>query len=138
MSALFGVIAKLGNPDPSSFHKIKQTIVHRNVDGEGYWKDEHAALGFMKMAVYPRQLNENLPLQEGDAVITADARIDNREELLSLMGLNHKQWEQAPDSTLILKAFCIGEKSALIFWTENTYSLYGIKLPESFSWLLIT
>jgi asparagine synthase (glutamine-hydrolysing) len=88
MSALFGVIAKLGNPDPSSFHKIKQTIVHRNVDGEGYWKDEHAALGFMKMAVYPRQLNENLPLQEGDAVITADARIDNREELLSLMGLN--------------------------------------------------
>jgi asparagine synthase (glutamine-hydrolysing) len=105
MSALFGVIVKRGNPDPSSFHKIKQTIVHRNVDGEGYWKDERAALGFMKMAVYPRQLNENLPLQEGDAVITADARIDNREELLSLMGLNHRQWEQAPDSTLIFKAF---------------------------------
>jgi asparagine synthase (glutamine-hydrolysing) len=133
MSALFGVITKSGKPDPSSLQKIKQAIKHRNVDGDGFWEDERAAFGFMKMAVYPHQLNEHLPLQEQDVVITADARIDNRDQLLALLGLNKKQWEQAPDSTLILKAYLHwGEKCvehldgeyAFAIWNKVTRQLF--------------
>jgi asparagine synthase (glutamine-hydrolysing) len=133
MSALFGVVSKRGKPDPLSLQKIKHTIKHRNVDGAGFWEDEWAALGFMKMAVYPRQLNEHLPLQEQDVVITADARIDNRDQLLALLRLNKKQWDDAPDSTLILKAYLHwGEKCvehldgeyAFAIWNKVTRKLF--------------
>lgn len=133
MSAIFGIVNKRGKPDPLSLQKIKQAIKHRNTDGEGSWEDEQAAFGFMKLAVYPNQLNENLPLQEQDVVITADARIDNREQLLSLMGLNIKQWEQRADSELILKAYLYwGEKCinhldgeyAFAIWNKTTRTLF--------------
>jgi asparagine synthase (glutamine-hydrolysing) len=54
----------------------------------------------------PESLREKLPLliKSGDLAITADARIDNREELATILGLRHPLREMS-DSELILLAY---------------------------------
>jgi asparagine synthase (glutamine-hydrolysing) len=55
----------------------------------------------------PESLREELPLVDktGDLVITADARIDNRKELIDALGLSLRPSEQISDSELILGAY---------------------------------
>jgi asparagine synthase (glutamine-hydrolysing) len=55
----------------------------------------------------PESLNEELPLEDcrGDLVITADARIDNREELVGALSLGDRLREEISDSDLILGAY---------------------------------
>jgi asparagine synthase (glutamine-hydrolysing) len=52
-------------------------------------------------------LHEKLPLvsPKGDLVLTADARIDNREELIALLGFGKIATERITDSQLILAAY---------------------------------
>ena len=75
----------------------------------------------------PESLFETLPLSRSNdsLVITADARIDNREELCSLLGLKDKlTFNQTPDSEFILAAY---EK-----WGENCVE----KLLGDFSFVI--
>lgn len=106
MSAIFGIINKNGRPvEESSISKIEDALIHRATDGRQVWHQHNTALGFCKLAVYPQQQNETLPLEAGDIVLTADARIDNRDELYSLLGMDKQQWQHEADSWLILKAY---------------------------------
>lgn len=62
-------------------------------------------LGHCMLHTTPESLNEHLPFQRNGLVITADARIDNREELISVLGLNAYPAASIPDSQLILAAY---------------------------------
>ena len=55
----------------------------------------------------PESLYEKLPQQDDEAglVITADARIDNRDELFDALGIPNPDRPTMPDSALILKAY---------------------------------
>jgi asparagine synthase (glutamine-hydrolysing) len=55
----------------------------------------------------PESLREELPLinKSGNLVITADARIDNRNELIASLGLSGRPHEELTDSELILGAY---------------------------------
>jgi len=55
----------------------------------------------------PESLNEKLPLRsrEGNFVITCDARIDNREDLLARSSFGHKPPAEISDSEIILNAY---------------------------------
>ena len=66
------------------------SLAHRGSDGTGLWSDGYIGLGHRMLWTTPESLHEKLPLlnQTGDLVITADARIDNREELIAALGLN--------------------------------------------------
>lgn len=106
MSAIFGIINKNERPlDSASINKIQKAIAHRATDGSGLWQNDNAALGFCKLIVYPQQINEQLPIEAGDIVLTADARIYNRDQLYSLLNLDKKQWALEADAYLILKAY---------------------------------
>jgi asparagine synthase (glutamine-hydrolysing) len=106
MSAIFGIINKKNEPvSNESIHKIQQVILHRATDGSGLWKTNNVALGHCKLIVYPQQINEQLPVETTDFVLTADARIDNRDELYNLLNLDKQQCAAEPDSYLILKAY---------------------------------
>jgi asparagine synthase (glutamine-hydrolysing) len=54
----------------------------------------------------PEALHERLPLtnKTGKLTITADARIDNRDELFSTLNFNGRPRETIPDSEVILAA----------------------------------
>jgi asparagine synthase (glutamine-hydrolysing) len=106
MSAIFGVICKNNQAiDENAVNQILDAIHHRQTDGHTVWQSENAALGFCKLTVYPQQRNEELPVEAGDIVLTADARIDNRDQLYSLLRLDKQQWQHEADSLLILKSY---------------------------------
>jgi asparagine synthase (glutamine-hydrolysing) len=81
----------------------------------------------------PESLQEKLPLQRGRRVITADARIDNREELISAVGWSGYLAHEITDSELILAAYvkwgeqCPGRllgDFAFAIWDEDQEHLF--------------
>ena len=52
---------------------------------------------------------------EGKIAITADAIIDNREELFKTLGVTHEEQQIVTDSQLIILAYKNGEKMSRIF-----------------------
>jgi len=77
-------------------------------DGHGQWCGDTVGLGHLMLHVTPESLMERLPASIRVAphlVITADARIDNRDELFDALGAPRQGREQTPDSSLILLAY---------------------------------
>jgi asparagine synthase (glutamine-hydrolysing) len=77
-------------------------------DGHGQWCGESAGMGHLMLHVTPESLHERQPASLRAAqhvIITADARIDNRDELFDALGVPQAGREKTPDSSLILLAF---------------------------------
>jgi asparagine synthase (glutamine-hydrolysing) len=94
--------------DPSQLEAMMQTLAHRGGDAANTWQQDFIGLGHQMRWSTPEALAETLPFinQRQDLVITADARIDNREELLMAFGLTQLSQEQLiSDSELILAAY---------------------------------
>jgi asparagine synthase (glutamine-hydrolysing) len=106
MSAVFGIINKNGKPvEQQTIDRAMSAIAHHAADGKKILQRQNIAFGFLKLIVHPNQINEQLPAESGDIVLTADARIDNRDQLVDLLSLDKQQWINEPDSYLILKAY---------------------------------
>jgi asparagine synthase (glutamine-hydrolysing) len=82
-----------------------EAIAHRGSDGTGVWCENAVGLGHRLLWTTPESLLEQLPSGEGHLVITADGRLDNREDLISALGLNDRPAEKITDSQLILAAY---------------------------------
>ena len=82
-------------------------LAHRGPDGARLWHQQSVGLGHRMLHNTPESLHERLPYRHasGRWVITADARIDNRAALISLLGLGNRAPETLPDSELILEAY---------------------------------
>lgn len=83
-----------------------ETMPYRSKDGKDVWADGPVGLGHLMLHTTPESLHEHLPAtnSDGSLVITADARIDNRDELIGLLRLNGRG-ASATDSDLILLAY---------------------------------
>ena len=108
MSAIVGLYNVDGKPvDRNDINRMVDSLAHRGSDGTGIWSDGYIGLGHRMLWTTPESLHEKLPLmnQSGDLVLTADARIDNREELIGILGLNGGAPCSITDSQLILAAY---------------------------------
>jgi asparagine synthase (glutamine-hydrolysing) len=77
---------------------------HRGPDREATWGSGPVCLGHCMLQVTPESLREALPRCEGERyAITADARIDNRAELIASLRLDRQEFYS--DSDLILRAY---------------------------------
>lgn len=87
--------------------EMVDVLAHRGPDGSDIWSEGSVGVGHCMLWTTPESLVEKLPLvsQTGDLVITADARIDNRDELLPALGLDNGIPEKITDSQLILAAY---------------------------------
>jgi asparagine synthase (glutamine-hydrolysing) len=87
--------------------KMVDILAHRGPDGADIWVDGCVGLGHRMLWTTPESLIEKLPFvnQRGDLVITADARIDNREELIAALQINNRPSDKITDSELILAAY---------------------------------
>jgi asparagine synthase (glutamine-hydrolysing) len=83
-----------------------QTLAHRGRDGMHTWQEGGTGFGHAMLYTTPESLHETLPLSNaaGTITLTADARIDNREELLRALRLRSTP-ELLSDSALILAAY---------------------------------
>ncbi len=89
--------------DPELMKKMNDKLSHRGPDGSAIWFDGPIGLGHQMLWTTPESLHEKLPFEENGLVITADARIDNRDELSKELDI--KDEESVSDSYFILKAY---------------------------------
>lgn len=139
MSGLVGIYRRDGRPvNPADVDHMLNLLAHRGADGTGIWNEGLVGLGQCMLWTTPESLHEQLPFvsQSGDVILTADVRIDNREELLSALGLNSRPTEEVPDNALIAAAYeKWGERCperllgdfAFVLWDKRKQTLFGAR-----------
>ncbi len=108
MSGIVGIIHLSGRPvDPADLARMMDVLAHRGSDAEATWQEDSAGFGHRLLHTTPESLHERQPLvgESSNLILVADARIDNREELIRLLGLQDASGDAVTDSRLILAAF---------------------------------
>lgn len=106
MSAIFGILSVDNSPINQGYLlQLQQSLRHRGIDGYKLWSEETVGLGQMMLYTTPESKLESLPLEYGDWVITADARIDNRKELFDKLSIKPSDQKTTTDALLIVKSF---------------------------------
>ncbi len=136
MSGIVGLFNLVGEPiAPAVLTHMLQAIQHRGPDGSRGWCDGVVGLGHQLMYTTPESLYEQLPLRNrrGDLVLTAQARVDNRAELIAALDLRDRPASTLPDGELILGAYeRWGERCperilgdfAFAIWDERRQTLF--------------
>src|SRR5699024_11180918 len=102
------------------------------------WHKENMFFGCHAQWITPESIGEQLPYYdyERQLAITADAMIDNREDLFSKLGIDHEERKGMPDSKLILLAYSKWEDEvvkhligdfAFMIWDEKNQKLFGAR-----------
>ncbi len=136
MSGIFGILNRNGRPvERNDLGRMSDVLAHRGPDQQGSWCSGPVGLGHRMLWTTPESLHERLPYGSGTAglTITADARIDNRDGLLPLLGLSNSPAEVISDSQVILAAYeRWGERClehllgdfAFAIWDERSRKLF--------------
>ncbi|MFA6012714.1 MAG: asparagine synthase-related protein [Desulfobacteraceae bacterium] len=110
MSSICGIFNLNGNPArPELIEKMTSVLDHFGADRTGTWKnhDSTVSLGQVMLFNTPESLHEILPFHHDFSrlTITADARIDNRDDLFISLAIPYPERSNMPDSLLILEAY---------------------------------
>ena len=106
MSGIVGIYYLDGRPvEREHLGRMVDILAHRGPDGADVWCEGSVGLGHRMLWTTPESLLEKLPFANRGNVITADARIDNRDELISALSLDDRPAEKITDSQLILAAY---------------------------------
>lgn len=109
MSGFAGIFHLDGSPvDPERLHKMAQALQYRGQDGTKVWHD--GPIGFVHIHFWttPEEVGEEQPIPSADGRLwlTADARVDNRDELIPLLqAAGYLNKEIPTDAELILAAY---------------------------------
>ena len=117
MSGICGIVNFDGAPvNPELLRKMAEASAYRGPDGIRYWISGNVGFAHLALNTTPESLRERQPLLSADGLVclTADARVDNRDELIStLTAKRHLQEKDPTDAELILAAYrCWGEECA--------------------------
>ncbi|MFL0198643.1 asparagine synthase-related protein [Clostridium sp. WILCCON 0269] len=136
MGAICGIFCMDGSEVSEEMSsKMKDELSSYRVDDVATWKNEELFLGCGVQYITPESKLERLPYFDEDTglVITADAIIDNRRELFSLMNVPELEWTSITDSQLILMSYKKWEEEcpkylvgdfAFAIWNENRKELF--------------
>ncbi len=108
MSGIFGIFRTDGKPVQQSYiKKLLLTMSHRGPDCLNVFTDKNIGFGHCMLHTTPESLTEEQPYSNHrkDLIITADARIDNRTDLFSQIGVAEPERANISDSQLILLAY---------------------------------
>ncbi len=106
MSGIVGYLKLNGQAvDRQLLDKMVDMLAHRGPDGAKVWNEGVVGLGHRMLWTTPESLNETLPLQSANLTITADARIDNRDDLLRQLDFGGRKPKDIADSEIILQAY---------------------------------
>lgn len=109
MSAIFGLFNQDGGPvEAIDLGRMAAMLTRRGPERTGSFRAEVVGLGHTRSAPTPEAARERLPLEHpaSGCVITADARLDNRDELLGRLDLRARaRAGDMGDGELILAAY---------------------------------
>jgi asparagine synthase (glutamine-hydrolysing) len=108
MSGIAGILNLDGRPvENSDLWQMVSMLKRRGPDGSNVWHDGSVGFGQTMLVTTPEASHERLPhiSVHGDLVIIADARLDNRDELIAVLGYQDREQDKLGDSELILGAY---------------------------------
>jgi asparagine synthase (glutamine-hydrolysing) len=108
MSGIVGLLSLAGETiNPTEVDRMLDKLCHRGPHGKGTWINQNCGLGHRLLWTTPESITEKHPLaaDDGNFVITADVRLDNRDELISSLGLSPRLSSQISDGELVLRAY---------------------------------
>jgi len=108
MSAVYGCVQLGDRPVVTeTLRAMEAGLHHWHADDRDIWHRGRAGLGHLMLYNTPESLQEKLPLHNAPAglTITADARIDNRDEIIHRLDCDRTAARHFPDSTLILMLY---------------------------------
>jgi asparagine synthase (glutamine-hydrolysing) len=126
MSAIFGIYKKdQSGCSECELKEIADALVHRKVDGGDLICRNSVALGQFHMFSTPESHFEKLPMQCESLLLTADVRIDNRDELIPTLQLKASAETPLTDADIILAAYQEwGEKCPEYLIGEFAFVIY--------------
>lgn len=139
MSAIAGIIHLSKEPVPFLHGRnIMKELEKFPADDIQVWHKHNAFIGNHAQWITPESVGEQQPFYDSErqCVITADAIIDNREELFEKLQVERSRQQEMPDSQLILLAYYKwGEESpkhlvgdfAYMIWDERNQRLFGAR-----------
>jgi asparagine synthase (glutamine-hydrolysing) len=139
MSAIAGIIHLRKESVPFEHGRnIMKELEKFPADDIQVWHKHNAFIGNHSQWITPESVGEQQPFYDSErqCVITADAIIDNREELFEKLQVERSKQKIMPDSQLILLAYYKwGEESpkhlvgdfAYMIWDERNQKLFGAR-----------
>lgn len=139
MSAIAGLLHL--NQEPINLHhgEILMKSLHKfPADSIQVWNDERIFFGCQNQWITPESVDETLPFYDyaRQLAITADAVIDNREELFDRLQVKNSDRPYMTDSQLILLAYHKWEEEtpkylvgdfAFMIWDQKQRKLFGAR-----------
>ncbi len=137
MSAITGIYHFNKEPVPFEHCKgIMDVLQKYPSDDVQVWHKDHVFLGCHAQWITPESVGERQPFydHERQVTITADAIIDNRQELFERLQVSHDKRKGMPDSQLILLSYYKwGEDApkylvgdfAFMIWDKREQKLFG-------------
>ncbi len=106
MSGIFGIYNRNGKPvDKEIVNTMLEGMSYWQPDDRGTWSYGPVALGHTMLWNTPESKFEQLPNKQGHVVITMDARLDNREELVKQLDMSDRPLDQITESDFIVEAY---------------------------------
>jgi asparagine synthase (glutamine-hydrolysing) len=106
MSAIFGIVDFEGHLIKDEWVASMQAdLAHRGPDGQGLYREESVVLGHMLLQVTPESVYDSSPYEEDGFVITANARLDEREAIMDKLGIEGSDRDKITDPLLLLRSF---------------------------------
>ena len=106
MSAIFGILDIKGRPvDLVWIKSMQEDLAHRGPDGQGLYREHSLVLGHQLLMVTPESMYDKSPYEEDGFVITANARLDEREALMDRLEIVGEEREKITDSILMLRSY---------------------------------
>ncbi len=139
MSAIAGIYHMNNEPVSSEQGlEMMKSLEKFPADDVQVWKKENIFLGCHAQWITPESVGEQLPYYDDlrQLAITADAIIDNRDELFSMLQVDYEDRKTMPDSQLILLAYSKwGEETpkyligdfAFMIWDDRKQKLFGAR-----------
>ena len=131
MSGIAAVWRLDGAPlDRTTLDRVTERLAPRAADAVGTWLDGPVGLGHRMLHATPESLQQKLPLtgDTGEVVVTADARLDNRADLIPAFGLAHRAADGISDGELILRAWeRWGEECPAHLLGDFTFALWDAR-----------
>lgn len=129
MSGIVGIINRNGQPiNPDLLQRMTDFMSYRGPDSQQIWVNGNVGFGHTMLRTTKASLEEKQPFNLDGIWITADARIDGREELIEKLKIN-----PVTDVELILRAYQVwGEDCvqyllgdfAFAIWDEREQKLF--------------
>lgn len=106
MSGFFGIFNRNSRTvEKKTVTTMLEAMSYWEPDEKSTWINGPVALGHTMLWNTPESKYEHLPLEKDIYVLTMDARIDNREELIEELELPDRPLEETGDSEFILAAY---------------------------------